>query len=267
MSLSVERYGDVHRLRMAGLASSALHLDVSAYVVRGIVIDSGFHHARSRFLDAIDAMGVRGCIVTHWHEDHAGNATQLARRGIPVLLRADTEDIVRSGPNIAMYRRLTWGRPPALDVPLASVDLSGLACIHTPGHSRDHQIIWDAATRTVFSGDLWLGVRARDVHASENPYEIIESLRRVAALQPARMFDAHRGLVEPAVSAIERKIEWLGETLSAIEKQIAEGWDDAAIVKHVLGGESVTGLLSRGDYATRNLVRAVRRKCDPSTVG
>ena len=63
----------------------------------------------------------------------------------------------------------------------------------------------------VFSGDLWLGVRARDVHASENPYEIIESLRRVAALQPARMFDAHRGLVEPAVSAIERKIEWLGE--------------------------------------------------------
>jgi glyoxylase-like metal-dependent hydrolase (beta-lactamase superfamily II) len=267
MSLSIERYGDVTRIRMASLGSAALHLDVSAYVIRGIVIDSGFHHARSRFLGAIDAMGIHGCVVTHWHEDHAGNATQLARRGIPVLLRSDTEEIVRSGPNIAMYRRVTWGRPPALDVPLASLDLAGLECIDTPGHSRDHQVVWDPTTGTLFSGDLWLGIRARNVHSSENPREIIESLRRAAALQPVRMFDAHRGLVEPAVDAIERRIEWLSETLSTIEKHIAEGWDDAVIVKHVFGGETIAGILTRGDYATRNFVRSVRRNSDRYTVG
>jgi endoribonuclease LACTB2 len=198
MSLSVEHYGDVHRVRMASLGSRAFRLDVSAYVVRGVMVDSGFHHARRRFVQAVDAIGVRGCVVTHWHEDHAGNAALLARRGLPVLLRADTDLIVRSAPKIGLYRRVTWGRPPALDVPLASFDLDGLECIHTPGHSKDHQVIWDPATHTLFSGDLWLGVRARTMHASENPYEILESLRRIAALRPERMFDAHRGLVEPA---------------------------------------------------------------------
>lgn len=260
MSLFVERYADVHRVRMSSIASRAFRLDVSAYVIRGVVIDTGFRHARRPFLHAVDAIGVHGCIVTHWHEDHAGNAVELARRGIPILIRGDTEEILRQRPRIAAYRHVTWGRPPALDTAMRAFDMVGLECVHTPGHSRDHQAVWDPQTRTVFSGDLWLGVRARTMHSSEDPYAIIESLRRVVALQPLRMFDAHRGLIEPAAAAIERKIDWLSKTLSTIERRVAEGWDDATIVKRELGGETAVALLSQGDYTTRNLVRAVRRR-------
>jgi glyoxylase-like metal-dependent hydrolase (beta-lactamase superfamily II) len=260
MSLFVERYGDVHRVRMSSIASRALGLDVSAYVIRGVVIDTGFRRARRPFFDAVNAIGIHGCIVTHWHEDHAGNAPELARRRIPISVRSETEEILRRRPSIGVYRHLTWGRPPALDTSAAPFDTAGLECIHTPGHSKDHQVVWDPHTRTVFSGDLWLGVRARTMHSSEDPYVIIESLRRVLALQPVRMFDAHRGLIEPATAAIERKIDWLSETLATIERRIAEGWDDATIVKRVLGGETAAAVLSQGDYTTRNLVRAVRRR-------
>jgi glyoxylase-like metal-dependent hydrolase (beta-lactamase superfamily II) len=258
MSLVIERYGDVTRIRMASLGSRAFKLDVSAYVVRGILVDSGFHHARRPFTDAIESIGVRGCIVTHWHEDHSGNAVLLARRGVPLKLRADTERILRRRPAIALYRRVTWGRPPALDVSLVAFDLDGLECIPTPGHSEDHQVVWDSSTETLFSGDLWLGVRARSVHPSENPYVLLDSLRRVAALRPRRMFDAHRGLVDRATAAIERKIQWLGDAVATIEDRIAEGWNDRAITKE-LGGDGWLGVATEGEYTTTNLVRAVRR--------
>jgi hypothetical protein len=74
------------------------------------------------------------------------------------------------------------------------------------------------------------------------------------------MFDAHRGLVAPAIDALDRKIDWLSATLTTIESRIGSGDDDATIVRRVLGGEDLAALVSRGGYSRRNLVRAVRRR-------
>jgi ribonuclease/clavin/mitogillin len=257
--VSVERFDDVLRLRLQSAAGRRLGLCVSAYVVRGVMIDSGFHRARDAVLDAVQSLGVRGVIVTHWHEDHAGNVAMLAGRGVPMLMRPDTETILRRPPYIQLYRRVFWGVPPALAAPVVAFDSSRLECIHTPGHSTDHQVVWDPETRTLFSGDLWLGIRARVLHSREDPYVLLESLRRASVLRPARMFDAHRGFVDRPIAALEAKIGWLGDTLGEIERRINEGWSDRAIVRHVLGGEEIAAVVSLGDYARRNLARAVRR--------
>ncbi|HEX3865541.1 MAG TPA: MBL fold metallo-hydrolase, partial [Gemmatimonadaceae bacterium] len=158
-----ERFGDVARLRMTSRCSVAVGLDVSAYVVRGVMIDTGFNHARRAMAEAVESLGVRAAIVTHWHEDHAGNVELLARRGLPLLLRADTERIVRAPRPIQLYRRLVWGSQRPLVSPVAVPDVHDLECVHTPGHSIDHQVVFDRQTGTLFSGDLWLGVRARIV--------------------------------------------------------------------------------------------------------
>lgn len=257
--LRVERFGDVTRLRMSSPGSRAVALDVSAYVLGGVMIDTGFHRARRELLAAVRSLGVHGAIVTHWHEDHAGNVGLLAANGIPVVLRAETERTLRARPPIQLYRHVVWGHAEALSTGVTPFDIGALECIHTPGHSADHQVVWDPATRTLFSGDLWLGVRARILHASENPYEIIESLRRIRALEPERMFDAHRGAVDHPARAIDAKIDWLMETMAEIERRIQAGWSDRAIVRRVLGGEEIAAFISRGDYARRNLVKAVRR--------
>jgi glyoxylase-like metal-dependent hydrolase (beta-lactamase superfamily II) len=260
MALHVEQYGDVTRLRMTSPGSRLVGLDVSAYIVRGVMIDTGFHHARHALARAVDTLGVRGAIVTHWHEDHAGNVALLAKRGLPIAVRGDTEATLRERPEVQLYRRLVWGHPPALVPPLVSFEHRGLRGVHTPGHTLDHQVVWDEDTGTLFSGDLWLGVRARIVHRSEDPYRIIESLRIALALAPDRMFDAHRGLVERPVQALQAKIDWLGEALETIERRIAAGASDRAIVREVLGGEELSGIVSLGDYSRRNLVAAVRRR-------
>ena len=235
-------------------------MDVSAYVVRGVMIDTGFHRARATVLHAVRSLRVNGVIVTHRHEDHAGNVAMLAEHGVPIVMRPDTEATLREGPAIQLYRRVVWGHPPTLSAELSGFDMAGLECIHTPGHSTDHQVVWDPLTQTLFSGDLWLGVRARVLHSTEDPYVLLESLRRAAALRPRRMFDAHRGFVERAVEGLDAKVRWLEGTLGEIERRIADGWSDRAIVRRVLGGEEMAAVVSFGDYARRNLVRAVRRR-------
>ncbi len=260
MALHVQKYGDVTRLRMSSAGGRATGYDVSTYIVCGVMIDTGFHRARRALVGAVDSLHVRGAIVTHWHEDHAGNAGLLASRGLPILARPDTEAILRERPPIRLYRRAIWGHQPALTSPLVAFDTGRLRTIYTPGHSLDHQVVLDEETGTLFSGDLWLGVRARTLHASEDPYQIVESLRIVRALAPDRMFDAHRGFVERPVQAITAKIEWLGETLQTVERRLTAGDSDHAIVHEVLGGEEFAAIVSFGDYSRGNLVKAVRRK-------
>ena len=61
-----------------------------------------------------------------------------------------------------------------------------LEAILTPGHADDHTIFFDPRRRWLFSGDLFLGERVRTVHSKEEVYRSLESLRRAAALEPAR---------------------------------------------------------------------------------
>ncbi|HTE44613.1 MAG TPA: MBL fold metallo-hydrolase [Gemmatimonadaceae bacterium] len=245
---------------MSSLASRVAGLDVSAYVVRGVMIDSGFHHRRTNVADAVRSLGIVGSIVTHSHEDHAGNVSMLAQLGIPLSLRGDTERTLRERPAIQLYRRAVWGHPPPLVTAVTPFEHPDLVTVHTPGHSSDHQVVFDRQTGTLFSGDLWLGVHARVLHSTEDPYIICKSLRIAEALAPERMFDAHRGLVDAPRAALSAKAEWLTETLGELERRINEGWSDREIVRRILRGEDRVALVSRGDYSRRNLVKAVRRR-------
>jgi len=259
VSKAYEKHEDVYRLHMTSAAGRAVDIGVSVYVVRGTMIDSGFHRVRAAILEARAQLRVEGVIVTHWHEDHAGNVATLARQGVPIAMCAETEVMLRHAPELPLYRRLVWGRPPALGT-FEPFEAEGFEFLHTPGHSSDHQVVWDTKTGTVFSGDLWLGVRARVFHSAEDPYRIVESLRQVAALGPTRMFDAHRGLVREPVRALIARAEWITETIGEIERRIGQGQSDREILAGVLGGEELAGFISYGDYARRNLVRAVRRR-------
>jgi glyoxylase-like metal-dependent hydrolase (beta-lactamase superfamily II) len=260
VTLRVEQFGDVRRLRMSSVGARLVGLDVSAYVVRGAMIDTGFHRVYDELARAARELSVEGVVVTHWHEDHAGNVAALARRGLPIRLAPETESMLRTRPEIQLYRRAIWGHPPALESSIVPIEPRGLQPVHTPGHSEDHHVVWDAETGTLFSGDLWLAIRSRVLHSTEDPYMIVESLRRAAALGPVRMFDAHRGLVSNPVDALNAKADWLGEMMEAIAREISEGRSDREIVNRLLEGEYRSAYISGGDYSRRNLVKAVRRR-------
>lgn len=226
----------------------------------GILVDTGIPARRAELAALLDAHPVRAVMVTHHHEDHAGNVELVAQRGLPLWVHPATLPRVTTVAPIGFYRRVTWTPMPPLVTPPVPFAPDTLAPLATPGHSADHHAFWHAPTRTLFAGDLFLGVKVRITHHDEDLWALVDSLDRAAALEPVRMFDAHRGLVPDAAAALRAKAAWTRDLLATVSTHVQRGESDSHILRAVLGGESFTGLASFGEYSRRNFIRAVRRK-------
>jgi endoribonuclease LACTB2 len=259
--LRIERYGDVTRVHMTSWRGRLVGYDVSAYLAQDVLIDTGFPHVADDFSRFLDVSRIRGVIVTHWHEDHAGNAALAAARGLPLAISSQTLAQLggSAAASIRFYRRFVWGIAPPVESAVVPLEDDRLRVIHTPGHTSDHHVVWDEERATLFSGDLFLGVKVRATFPDEHPRQLVESLRRAAALRPERMFDAHRGAVREPTNALLLKADWLDEIITRIEAKIDAGWGDRAIRRHVLGRENAVGVISGGEYSKLTMVRAVRR--------
>ncbi len=256
--ITLEQHGDVTRVIMSSRASRAIGYSVSAYLTRSMIIDTGFPSVRRELGALVDRERPRGVVVTHYHEDHGGNVADLARRGLPIALADATLAALRAGRRIGLYRQIIWGPIEPLAIAIEAWMPDRMALLHTPGHSADHHVVWDAERETLYSGDLFLGVKVRVAHTGEQPRRLAESVRAAAALRPRRMFDAHRGLVDDPISALEAKADWMDTTIAAIDTRIAQGWEDRAITREVLGREEPANYISKGGLSRINFVRGVR---------
>ena len=257
--IRTERHGDVTRLELSSWAGRRLGYTVSVYRIGNLLIDTGFPRVGQQLAAWAAERGVRGAIVTHWHEDHSGGAFAFAERGLALALHPETERRLRTPPHLQLYRRATWGSFRALRTDVTELMPNGLEILPAPGHSVDHRVVWDATTGTMFAGDLFLGVKVRIAHESEELGTQIASLRRCAALAPARLFCGHRGLVPNAESALRAKADWIEEMIDRIGRRSTEGWSDERIVREELGGEELTGRASFGHYSRASYVRAAKR--------
>ena len=248
----------VKRLRMRSWRGALVGYDVSAYLVSDVLVDTGFPRGGRTLLEAVDAQRPRGVIVTHWHEDHAGNAPGVAARGVPMVMHAECEAKLRERPGIRFYRRQVWGHTAPLRSSLVGFDVAPLELVETPGHSADHLVVWDAERRILASADLFLGVKVRIAHEEEElPRALVTSLRRAAALEPRLLLDAHRGPVRDAAAQLRAKAEWNEEQIGAIERLATIGASEGEIVRRLFGGESLVGWVSGLEYSRRGFVRAV----------
>ncbi len=247
--------------RLAGYTASAF------LTADGVLIDSGIPACGRDFERLLNATPIRGAVITHHHEDHAGNVERLARRGIPVILAPATLPLVTTVAPIRAYRRMTWRSMPPLTSRVTPFDASPLELIAAPGHCADHHVVWDPRSRTLFSADLFLGVAVRIAHHDEDPWRAIASLERVAALEPERMFCAHRGAVALPAESLRAKVAWTRTLIEKILAAVAGGFSDTQILQTVMGGESLTGWASGGEYSRRNFIRAVRRAGDVASRG
>lgn len=167
---------------------------------------------------ALDTAGqsLRQVVVTHAHFDHAAGSVALsARWPEAVFLKWPWPEADQRYP--VGWRALTAGQM------VAAGDLT-LEVLHTPGHAPDHICLWHARTRTVFGGDLLIagstvvvpGTRGGDLRA------YLDSLGRVAALEPRQVLPAHGPVIDDPVALIERysahRTAREREVLAAIER-------------------------------------------------
>jgi glyoxylase-like metal-dependent hydrolase (beta-lactamase superfamily II) len=247
----------VLRLHCRTWRGAAVGYDVSAWVVGGVLIDTGFPRVGREMLQVLQRLELRGAVVTHQHEDHSGGVAALAALGVPLVMHPGCESVARARPWIGLYRQAIWGRPDRLVAPIASFDPAPLEVLALPGHTPDHLAVWDADARILVSGDLFLGVKVRIAHHDERPRRLVASLRTAAALEPRLLLDAHRGPIERPTALLSAKADWLEATIELVSGLHARGVATREITRRVLGREDFVGWVSAGEYSKLSLVRAI----------
>lgn len=145
--------------------------------------------------------GPREVIVTHAHPDHASGAVAIGERW-PATRFAKI-----SWPERDARYPVAW--QPVADGERLDTGDGELEIIHTPGHAPDHIALWDASSRTLFTGDLVVLGSTVVIPASGGGdlLDYLTSLRKILALEPARLLPAHGVPIDDPVAIVQQYLE------------------------------------------------------------
>jgi glyoxylase-like metal-dependent hydrolase (beta-lactamase superfamily II) len=254
--------GPITRIHLARTILGRRLRTVEAYLVDGVLIESGPPATASEMLRWCRGRDVCQVINTHHHEDHTGGDSALHTvLGLPVAAPAQALPILRSAPRLQFYRRLVWGQPADVEArPLGDVvetPRHRFVVLPTPGHSLDHVCLFEPQEGWLFSGDLFIHERARYLRMDEDAHQILASLRHVLALRPRLLICSHAAFVEDGHRAIERKITYWEELLEQARTLREDGLSTEAITEALLGPEGLATRVSRGHFSKRNLISSL----------
>jgi glyoxylase-like metal-dependent hydrolase (beta-lactamase superfamily II) len=189
------------RVAETELEVGGMTFPVAAYVmVRGqeaAVIDTLTEGNAPRIASVVQSAGlswdaVRHVILTHYHFDHAGSASDIAALAPRANFWAGAPDIPR----------LELSRP--VSAAADGDEIFGMRVIATPGHTAGHISVLDPASSTVVMGDAAfnLGGQLMDLvpDFTENADQARESIRKLGRMNIQRALFGHGSPISQGAS-------------------------------------------------------------------
>lgn len=160
----ISEIGGVELLRTGAVFPVLRTLNSAVYCFRvgRTLVDTGPPNQWKHIRAFAKTRNIRRCIVSHFHEDHAGNGGRLqCELGIPVFASQLTAERLQQHFPIEYYRRAIWGKPcpykPNLFDENANQGHSETAVhIPMPGHSLDHAAIYFPHEKLMFTADMYV---------------------------------------------------------------------------------------------------------------
>ena len=242
--LKKHTFGKVTGYKMGySLLGNPPFLTVYSYYVDGLLIDTGFRKLYNPFIKALKEQTIEQIVVTHYHEDHSGNAEALrAHYGVPLYMGEQTAQYLSQKLPMKLYRHWNFGQiiPIATYTPLVAplqTTHYTFEPIHTPGHSDDHYALLERNEGWLFSGDLYLG-NIKFTREEENLPEMLASMQRLMRLDFDTLFCAHNPRLKNGKKYFAEKIAYLEDFIGQVQDLSRQGFD-VPDIRQILGKQEV----------------------------
>ncbi len=237
---------------------------VAAYLVDGLLIDTGCSYTSRELLSFLKGMNVTLVVNTHFHEDHVGgNRDIIDGFGIEIYAHPDSIPLIAKRPELYPYQEMVWGYPePSIVKAVPDVvrtDHYAFTVIETPGHSVGHITLAELSKGWFFIGDLFSRENPKFIRPEENIGMIMASMRAILEMAGDRcvLFTSVGKIVEDGGAALKATLEYLSVLAGTAKKMKGEGLAAEEIMIKMFGGEHNFAQLSNGQYTTLNLVRSL----------
>ena len=177
--------------------------DSNAYLVDGtILIDVGMDAGSiiAQLEKHIGHRDLKTIVLTHCHYDHSGGAAEVAA-AFGAKIAMHREDALLINNSRATAADLFGEKTPHIvpDMLLSGGEILGeLEVIHTPGHTPGGICLYDAGSKSLFSGDTVFqdGSFGRTDLYGGNAARLIESIKRLTLLDVNVMYPGHGDVVK-----------------------------------------------------------------------
>ena len=247
----------------AGCTISLLgvRLNTYVYLVDGLAIDTGPSKFRNAYSVFFNSHRPERAILTHFHEDHSGNAPWLVKHGIEVYIHPSAIALCRVNAKIPFYRRIFWGRRSSFSPKPVGNEINGRSrtfqVIAAPGHSLDHIAVYDPGEGAIFTGDLFVTPKTKNIMKYENIYSIKDSLEKILKYDFRTVYCAHAGMVNNGSEMIKKKAEYLDNLIGEVIELRGKGLGIAQINKKIFPKTTPLTLISGKEWSSKHIIRSI----------
>lgn len=257
------QFQQVEGLRV-GRYGNAINTACTLYRVGETIIDTGPGNVWRKIRPWLEERPIKRLLLTHHHEDHAGNAGRIEAKFAPqVHAHPLTAKLVTEGFHLPIYRWFFWGKPKRMkQLPMVFPDQieSGdgftFIPIPVPGHAQDLVAILEPNHGWLFTGDLFISSRPKYTRRVEDPNQEIESLRNILKYDFETVFCAHRCVLEDGRDQLARKLSYLVTLREQVRHYISIGDNVGEITRRLLGKEEMLRYFSFGEFAKRYFIES-----------
>lgn len=264
--IETEKYEDVTQIRMSREIGGMSFYWVSAYLVDGLLIDTGCSHTADELNIFLYGMNVEKIVNTHFHEDHVGgNSIISSTHKSSIYAHTDSIPLIREKQKLYPYQELVWGYPvlsetlPVEDI--IKTENYEFEVMETPGHSEGHIVLVERSRGWCFSGDIFSRENLKVARPEEDMGEIIKSMEQLIFLDTDRLilFTSVGKIIEKGRETLATTIRYLQELAEKSKELTSQGYEIDAIVKELFGGEHNFAYLTNGQYTSSNLIKSIMK--------